>query len=192
MHRWIAFSLILAGLALACWPRSVAAQELPPRPEPPATQEDSPRRERGASPATGLITGTVIDLTSGAPVPGIPVTVGDVTVLSDENGNYGRDGLAPGSYAVALALPEGSGVAEQEPFTVELAAGATVVHHLAFRSPAAETPEPPAVEAPAVEETPASLPATGAGEGASESLGVLLAGAALLGAGAVLRRRHVC
>jgi hypothetical protein len=106
--------------------------------------------------ATSRITGTVIDLTSGAPAPGIAVMVGEVTVTSDANGNYDRTGLPGGSYVVALVLTEGQGTPAQERITIELAADATIVQHLFFRSQPAASPTPVATAiAP-----PAQLPPT--------------------------------
>jgi Carboxypeptidase regulatory-like domain len=170
-------SLMLLG-ALAA-PEAASAQNLPPRPAPTA---DSPEDDDDDPPAPGRIAGTVIDLTSGAPVPGVRVSVGDRVVVTDSNGNYDLNGLAPGSYQVALLLDAAQGLAEQGPLTIQLAEGATVVQHLAFRSPpaptaVAEVPAPPA---------PAALPSTGGGE----SPGVIgaLIGLALIGAGALARR----
>jgi hypothetical protein len=105
---------------------------------------------------TGRITGTVIDLTSGAPVPGIGVAVGDVVVTSDANGNYDRTGLTPGRYMVALTLTANQGIAAQEPIAVDLDAGATRVQHLFFRSQPVVSAAPASATA-----TPAELPRTG-------------------------------
>jgi hypothetical protein len=163
MCRAVALALAVIGLVLLSGAPPALAQELPPRPELPG--EQSGGSDDDGAEAPGLITGTVIDLTTGAPVAGIPVTVGDLTVLSDANGNYGRAGLAPGSYTVALALPEGRGVAEQPPATISLAAGQTVVYHLAFRSPPPALAEPVASE-PTQEVAPVQLPATGSGAAA--------------------------
>src|SRR5262245_56924591 len=85
---------------------------MPPTPTAvrPPTRTPAPRDHDKQQPAaTGRITGTVIDLTSGAPAPGISVMVGEVTVTSDANGNYDRTSLPPGSYPVALMLAEGQG-----------------------------------------------------------------------------------
>jgi hypothetical protein len=96
----------------------------------------------------------VIDLTSGAPAPGIAVAVGDVVVTTDSNGNYDRSGLPAGAYQVELMLRSDQGTSEQGALIVDLADGATIVRHLAFRSPA---PAPAAAAA----EVPRRLPATG-------------------------------
>ena len=82
------------------------AQDLPPRPTIPPTatsarstatsmpststpiKKKRKHKKHKATPIpTGRITGTVIDLTTGAPAPGIKVTVGEVIVISDANGN---------------------------------------------------------------------------------------------------------
>lgn len=63
---------------------------------------------RAQNPAPGSITGTIQDNT-GAVVPGITVTLTDSkgavqTATTDEKGDYAFLGLAPGAYAVSLAL----------------------------------------------------------------------------------------
>jgi hypothetical protein len=144
----------------------------------------------------------VIDLTTGAPAPGIAVAIGDVTVTSDANGNYDR-WLPPGSYVVTLMLAAGQGTPAQGPITVDLAPDATVVQHLAFRSPAAVspttaatvTPVPPAGGSlPAAGTAPQTLPRTGGGPGdAGMPLGLALGTLALLvgaGVGYVARQRE--
>jgi hypothetical protein len=104
--------------------------------------------------------GTVINLTTNAPAPGIQVAVGDVTVTTDANGNYERAGLPAGSYRIELVLTAAQGTPAQGPITVELAPGATVVQHLAFRSPVAATATPTAVPAtPVVQPTTTPTPA---------------------------------
>lgn len=140
-----------------------SAQSLPERPTltpvPPPSQpgsNDSDDDDDTGSPAPGRITGTVIDLATGAPAAGITVMVGDVPVVSDANGNYDRGGLAPGDYTIVLTPPEGRGAAAQAPVTVTLAAGETVVRHLAFGVA-------PTVVPTTVPEVPVMLPQT-AGE----------------------------
>jgi hypothetical protein len=93
----------------------------------------------------------VINLTTNAPAPGITVMVGDASVTTDANGNYERAGLPAGSYQVALVLTAAQGTPAQGPITVELAAGATAVQNLAFRSPLAATVVPA---------TPTAMPPT--------------------------------
>lgn len=164
----------LVGLSMLTIP-AARAQSLPERPT--LTPIPQPREEDDKStPApSGRITGTVIDATTGAPAPGIPVQVGDVTVTTDANGNYDRSGLPAGSYTVMLALPAERGQSEQGPVTIALSAGATVVQHLRFRSPIASIAEP----------TPIALPETG---GADPRIWLLALGSGMLLAAGALRR----
>jgi len=163
------------------------ATAVPPTPLPATPKPKDNDSDDDTPVPPGRITGTVIDLTSGAPVPGIAVMVGDVRVVSDANGNYDRNGLPPGSYTVTLVLAEGQGTPAQAPITIDLAAGATVVQHLGFRSPA------PAVAAPSA--TPAvvltKLPRTGGDAGGASA--ALLAALAVLAVGvlAQLRAREI-
>jgi hypothetical protein len=106
----------------------------------------------------GRITGTVIELNSGAPAPGVAVAVGDVVVTSDANGNYDRSDLPPRSYLVALLLKEGQGIPVQEPVLVNLTSGSTVIQHLTFRIQPIAKSSPAAVGAPV---RLAALPMTG-------------------------------
>jgi hypothetical protein len=182
-------SLLLAGVGSGLGSTPLAQAQprptLTPRPATPTPVQRptrTPDRDVGDKrqpAATGRITGTVIDLTSGAPAPGISVMVGEVTVTSDANGNYDRTGLPPGSYPVALVLAEGQGTPAQEGITIVLAAGATVVQHLFFRSQPAASPTPVAtVTAP-----PTQLPPT-SGSAPSGWLWVVLGlGALALGGG---------
>jgi LPXTG-motif cell wall-anchored protein len=200
MRRFgLSAALLLCGLTLvlvdlATWlpigaaPSIALAQPLPPRPTPRPTAKPQTDNGNSATPvASGRITGTVIDLTTGAPAPGISVAVGDVVVTSDANGNYDRSGLTPGVYTVALVLTAEQGVAAQEPIAVDLGAGATVVQHLFFRS--APLPQPTALPAGSAQPTPETLPTTG-GEAQEgwQYLGMLL-GMAALGLGVWMRRR---
>jgi LPXTG-motif cell wall-anchored protein len=195
-RSFLSTMLIVAGLyallaSVGSWWGAVPAraQDPPPRPtltptpaaatpKPTPQPTDKSEDEAESAPPTGLITGTVIDQTSGAPVTGVAVVVGDVTVVTDANGNYGVGGLNAGNYNVALALAEGQGTPSQGPLVVALPADTTVVQHLAFRSPA-----PPA--APAT--PPTALPETG---GRAASWGTWVLGAGLLALGLVLRRRN--
>lgn len=131
------------------------------------------------------ITGTVIDLTSGAPAPEIAVLVGDSTITTDANGNYDRNGLQPGNYRVALALTEGQGIPAQEPITVELPPGVTVVQHLAFRSQLRAI-SPPMSVSTRVPNQPAALPATG--ESRTDTQMWILIGITLIISGMEVRR----
>jgi hypothetical protein len=181
--------VLLAGLS--SWGgRGIAAvhaqTQPPPRPTltPAPTSKPSSGSNNTSEAATGRITGTVIDLTTGAPAPGVAVTVGDTTVTTDANGNYDRSGLAAGDYQLALALAAGQGAPAQAPMVVALAADATVVQHLSFRSPppAAATPTP----APAT--PPAALPTTG---GPADGAWLVLAlGLMMIAGGVALQLRR--
>src|SRR6266545_6408529 len=129
---WALTWFIFQGAA----PTRVQAQ--PPRPTltpaPSAIPRSRSDDDQDNEPlATGRITGTVIDLASGAPASGIRVAVSDVTIITDANGNYDRSGLPPGTYVVTLVLTEDQGTPAQGPVTIKLTPGATVVQHLAFR-----------------------------------------------------------
>lgn len=185
--------LVLVGLALqlAVVDQRSLAQGPPPRPTltpttpptltPTPAPTSAPSESGPTAVPSGRITGTVIDLSTGAPAAQIAVTVGDQTVYSDNNGNYSRANLPAGSYVVALALAPGQGTPAQGPITVALGAGATVVQHLAFRSRAVAT---------AVAPPPQTLPDTGGSGGASALLPLLAVGLLLIVIGAVggLRR----
>lgn len=162
------FGLIVAGLGLAlagllfsigfsATPAGAQPQQQRPTltPLPPTATPRPARQSGGVAVAAGRITGTVIDLISGAPAAGIVVQVGDALLTTDANGNYDRGGLAAGSYQVALVLASGQGVPAQGALAVALEAGATVVQHLSFRSPQ------PAAPAPTPAQAPAMLPNTG-------------------------------
>lgn len=156
----------------------VFAQDLPPRPTltpMPAPEPDSrdDEDERSAPVPLGLITGTVIDRATGAPAPGVAVLVGDTVVVSDANGNYGREGLPAGVYQVALAPEVVPGDPAQLPVMVDLPPGGTVVYHLVF----GVAPAPASL-------APAELPATGGVAGLPI---LLILGAGLLSAGCATR-----
>jgi hypothetical protein len=184
-------SLVAAGLgsSLGSAPQAQAQPRPTLTPAPSATpvglptRTPSPRDDDEQPAPTGRITGTVIDLTTGAPAPGIAVLVGDATTTSDANGNYDRAGLAPGRYVVALALRAEQGTPAQEPIAIDLGAGATIVQHLSFHSP---LPAPAAT--PTAATPPTTLPVTsGAGDLAWPL--IVLGLALLLGGGAALVRR---
>jgi len=163
LFGWSTLSAQGSALARPLWqsPRPtltpIPRPTLTPAPPTPILKDGD---DNSTSLPSGRITGTVIDLTSRAPAPGVAVSVGDIAVTTDAHGNYDRNGLQPGSYVVALVLMEGQGVPVQEPITVELAPGATVVQHLAFRSQPRATPTSTtvAMQAP---DRPVALPATG-------------------------------
>lgn len=138
----------------------------PPTPAPTATPAaPTPARQQPTAPAqgppaaaSGQITGTVIELGSGAPVPGVGVRIGERVAHSDADGNYRLAGLEPGDYQVELALEPGQGQAAQPPLTLTLGSGATVVQHLMFRAPS-RPPAPsvaPTLAAPTLPSTAGS------------------------------------
>lgn len=166
----------MIGLALQIAIASPARAQTPPRPtiEPTVTPTPTstptinptattvptaPPRDDEPDPTdtpAGRIIGTVIDLTTNAPAPGITVAIGEATVTTDANGNYQSAELSAGSYRVALVLTAAQGTPAQDPITIELAAGQTVVQHLAFRSPVAATVTATPTAAPT--STPTSVP----------------------------------
>jgi hypothetical protein len=94
----------------------------------------------------GHITGTVIDLNSGAPSAGVGVRVGGALVWSDANGNYDH-WLPVGTYTVTLALSDGQGTPAQDVMDVAVLADAATVQHLNFRGQQAAAVAPTAAAA---------------------------------------------
>ena len=137
--------------------RASNAPLLAPSPRPTLAPTARPRGGSNAGEGMGRITGTIIDLTTGAPTAGVKVNIGGVVVSSDANGNYDL-WVAAGPYAVALVLDSRQGEAAQGQQMVDIAAGATVVVHLSFRSPPPATPVA-ANSAPAVSVEPTAAPA---------------------------------
>jgi hypothetical protein len=202
--------LLMLGMVVVPAPVPVAAgPALQPSPRPPLDPTAPPE---GGLPAPtpipyGRVTGTVIDLRTGAPAPGKLVVIGDSIVISDANGNYDR-WVVSGFYDLHLRLRDGEGQVAQPPQQIAVGNGDTVVVHLFFTSeapvaPAAPeptatlAPEPTATAAPlpptptpgeVVAVVPVSLPTTAA-TGASVPGPLLLAGAALLVLGALLQVR---
>ena len=162
--------------------RPAQAQELPPRPTlTPVVVSEEPRRE----PRLGRIVGTVIDLTTGAPTAGMTVRINDQTTITDSNGNYGIENVAPGTYSVELIVPAERGTSAQGVMPITLPEGETARQDLAFRSPArAPAPGPSGNAAPVP--PPSALPVTGASDDALW-MGVL--GMILLAGGVLLMRR---
>jgi LPXTG-motif cell wall-anchored protein len=174
--------LLLLLLAFALWiPASAAAQSLPERPSlTPAPSGGGSKDNDETLAPNGRITGTVINLASGAPTSGIQVTVGDTTVTTDSNGNYDRSGLAAGTYTITLIPPDESSAA-QGSLTITLADRETKVVHLAFTPAATAVPLAPTA-APVV--VPAELPDTSGDE--TSLLALLVLGLALLIGGGFL------
>lgn len=202
------FGLATLGLGMAVGPAPTPAAAMPalqPSPRPtliPTPDLRGDDYDYPDAPKMGRITGTVIDLRTGAPMAGKLVRVGDLQLTTDANGNYDTWVVA-GQYPVALALPETEGVVAQDVTTATVWGEDTVVVHLFYTSlvpvqaptattvPAVPTPRPaPPVALPpdlpetSVEGGPASLPVTG--EEWLDPQGVALGGLAFLALGATL------
>jgi hypothetical protein len=224
LRRLIGLTLVACGaLALFAGLSSLASMGVTPalaqvgpspRPTLPPTPPPDSRERRtaiGDAGPMGHITGTVIDLSSGAPVPGVNVLVGVETVPTDSNGNY--DHWVPaGVISVTLTLAQGQGTPAQEMLMVEVRAGETTVQHLGFRSspaqaptstvlpaatpmpvaPPAETAAPVVAMAPSVAMAPASparLPVTSATAESAAWLWIMVGAGLLLGGSLILSRR---
>ncbi len=118
----------------------------------------------------GHITGTVIDLNSGAPSAGVAVRVGGTLVWSDANGNYDH-WLPIGTYTVTLALADGQGTPTQDVMNVPVLADVATVQHLNFRSPQAAPAAPTAAAARPVAVQPAVATPTAVAENAPATAG---------------------
>jgi len=158
--------LLMAGLS-ALLPGAAFAQQDPlPAPSPrPAVEFTEQSSGGGSAPdrsaIPGHIGGTVIDVVSSAPVPGMPVRIGDNIVTTDQDGNYGI-WVSPGTYLVNVAPAPGQGDVVDGPMTVVVEPETPVIQHLRVALPARQAPaaEPaPVVEAAPVE-APRRLPRT--------------------------------
>ncbi|MBO9335772.1 MAG: carboxypeptidase regulatory-like domain-containing protein [Roseiflexus sp.] len=188
----VSTSLIVCGVMLltagisALLPGAAFAQQDPlPAPSPrPAVEFTEQNRGGGSVPdrsaIPGHIGGTVIDVVSSAPVPGMPVRIGDNIVTTDQNGNYGI-WVSPGTYLVNVAPAPGQGDVVDGPMTVVVKPETPVIQHLRVALPTRRAPaaEPaPVVEAAPVE-APRRLPRTNdAADGAWlwVSFGIMLIG----------------
>ena len=157
--RWHKIGRILAlcgALMVTFGLSTLPAQGAESAPLPHPRLAPSPRptlgptsRQRGggeAAPAEGRITGTIINLTTGAPVPGVPVKIGDAVILSDANGNYDL-WVLPGPYSVALALNPEQGIPDQVQQVVDIVANQTTILHLNFRAQPTPSVAPSATSA---------------------------------------------
>jgi LPXTG-motif cell wall-anchored protein len=142
------------------------AVRLAPSPRPAVSPLN---HHSGASVEMGHITGTVIDVRTGAPAAGVSVSVGGDLVATDANGNYDH-WLPVGSYPVLLQLAADQGTVEQGEILVAVQPANATVQHLGFRSlaPAEPAPAEPAPAAPAPtaiipKPAPAAKPAKDAG-----------------------------
>lgn len=196
-------AMVLSGISSLIVPEPATAQSIP-RPSPRPTLRPDGDRTKPTPQPVGPVLGTVIDLTTGAPAPGITVAVNFSTlVVTDQNGNYGI-WVAPGTYTVELRLQPAQGVPEQGPLTIEVPEGSgQIVQHLFFRSPLATTPtlvptevptaaaEPPppvvAVEPPPVD-VPLALPRTGTERSGSAGL-LIFSGLMLMVTGGLIGRQ---
>jgi len=158
--------LLIAGLS-ALLPGAAFAQQDPlPAPSPrPAVEFTEQSSGGGSAPdrsaIPGHIGGTVIDVVSSAPVPGMPVRIGDNIVTTDQDGNYGI-WVSPGTYLVNVAPAPGQGDVVDGPMTVVVEPETPVIQHLRVALPVRQAPaaEPaPVVEAAPVE-APRRLPRT--------------------------------
>jgi len=158
--------LLMAGLS-ALLPGAAFAQQDPlPAPSPrPAVEFTEQSSGGGSAPdrsaIPGHIGGTVIDVVSSAPVPGMPVRIGDNIVTTDQDGNYGI-WVSPGTYLVNVAPAPGQGDVVDGPMTVVVEPETPVIQHLRVALPVRQAPaaEPaPVVEAAPVE-APRRLPRT--------------------------------
>lgn len=160
--------LLMMGITPGSGPGTASAGPVQqqPSPRPPLSSTvipgvDTPSDSPTAVPdSRGRITGTVIDLTTGAPAPGMIVRVGDGAVTSDSNGNYDRNGLAAGEYTVQLIVEGQNMRAEQGAQIVELSRDGLVVLHLFFRSVATTAPTATATAQPIPTALPSDLPDT--------------------------------
>ncbi|MGQ9894702.1 MAG: carboxypeptidase-like regulatory domain-containing protein [Roseiflexus sp.] len=165
--RYVSTSFIVCGVMMlvvgmsALLPRAAFAQQDPlPAPSPrPAVEFTEQSSGGGSAPdrsaIPGHIGGTVIDIVSSAPVPGMPVRVGDNIVTTDQDGNYGI-WVLPGTYLVNVAPAPGQGDVVDGPMTVVVEPETPVIQHLRVALPA---PKAPAAEpAPVVEAAPVEAP----------------------------------
>src|SRR5262245_11817600 len=138
VRRKIGSTLAACGIVMLLFGMSVlpaqGAAPSPVRMAPSPRPALAPDKRSTDALLMGHITGTVIDLGSGAPAPGVAVNVGGAIVQSDANGNYDH-WLPVGTYTVTLALADGQGVPAQDVMTVAVLADAATVQHLNFRHP---------------------------------------------------------
>lgn len=147
-------------------PGAVFAQQDPlPAPSPRPAVEFTEQSSGGGSSAPdrsaipGHIGGTVIDVVSSAPVPGMPVRVGDNVVTTDRDGNYGI-WVSPGTYLVNVAPAPGQGTIVDGPATVVVQPETAVIQHLRVALPIPEVKASEPVVEEASVEAPRRLPRT--------------------------------
>lgn len=148
LRRTLGFALMLSGLLAlsallvpAATP-AYAGPALQPSPRPtivPTSQSRGDDYDYADPPEMGRVTGTVIDLRTGAPMAGRVVRVGTLELVTDANGNY--DTWVPaGDYPVALPVGAEEGTAAQDVTMAKVWGEDVVVVHLFYTSlaPAAE------------------------------------------------------
>ncbi len=175
-RQLLGFVLMLFGLAtlsigMAVGPAPTPAAAMPalqpsPRPTliptPDLRGDDYDYADPGPM---GRITGTVIDLRTGAPIAGRVVRVGEAELTTDANGNYDT-WVQAGQYPVALSIAAADGTVAQDVTTATVWGNDTVVVHLFYTSlvpvqaPTATVAPPPTPlpTAPIVAAPPARLP----------------------------------
>lgn len=165
-HHHLSPSFLICGILLLMFgigtllPGAALAQQDPvPAPSPRPAVQFTEQSSGGGSSAPdrsaipGHIGGTVIDVVSSAPVPGIPVRVGDNVVITDQDGNYGI-WVSPGTYLVNVAPAPEQGTIVDGPATVVVEPETPVIQHLRVALP---VPDVKAAE-PTVEEVPVAAP----------------------------------
>lgn len=138
------FGALLPDVALA---QQEPVLQPSPRPAVQFSGQAGGDASSGQATVPGHITGTVIDSISGAPVPGMPVKVGDLLLFSDQNGNYDT-WLAAGTYIVNVAPAPEQGTVVDEARIVDVQPDTVTIQHLRVALPA------PIIVAPAAEEQP--------------------------------------
>jgi hypothetical protein len=128
---------LVVGFTTLPSPAIVSAQPPQPSPRPPILPTANLSQDEPGPTAVvpGRLTGTVIDLRTGAPMPGIAVVVGRQTLYTDANGNYDV-WLESGYYRLDLGLTSNQGTPIQPAQAIAVGPGDTVVVHLFLTSPA--------------------------------------------------------
>ncbi|MEN9934007.1 MAG: hypothetical protein RLZZ387_586 [Chloroflexota bacterium] len=167
MRRSFASVLVACGAIMALfgvggWTGSgVASAQVvvpQPSPRPPVRSGDDGSSSAVIAPDTGRVTGTVINVTTGAPVAGVQVIVGGELVTTDANGNY--DHWMPiGSYVLQVVPDPSLGQAAQPALTVVVRAREVTVQHLGMQGAVVA---PPSTDLPAVAPAPAAVEAAAA------------------------------
>ena len=126
---------LVGGFTMLSVPASVSAEVSGPSTRPPLNTATPDRSNKPTEVVPGRLTGTIIDLRTGAPAPNVAVVIGDQTIYSDSNGNYDI-WLTSGYYDVTLKPTAAQGESIQPLQRIAVGPGDTVVVHLFFKSPA--------------------------------------------------------